>query len=147
MSCIKYFCAMSETNLKSILKSHDLRITDCRMDVMQFFIDTKGALSQGDLESKFTQYDRVTLYRTLHSFLDSGILHKIPNESGTATYGLCHDTCTPDHHMHNHIHFKCNQCGQIECLDDKEVPNVSVPIGYKVEGVNLIVDGVCVECA
>ncbi len=138
---------MSQENLKSILKSHELRITDCRLDVMQFFLNEKGALSQGDLENQFTQYDRVTLYRTLNSFLDSGILHKIPNETGTATYGLCHDTCSPDHHDHNHIHFKCNSCGQIECLDEKVVPKVTVPTGYQIDGVNMIVDGICATCA
>ena len=132
---------------RNILKSHKLRITDCRLDVIQFFMSKKSALSLGDLEGEFKQYDRVTLYRTLNSFLEAGILHKIPNENGTATYGLCHDTCTPDHHIHNHIHFKCNTCGQIECLDDKEVPLVSVPKGYTMERVNLIVDGVCAQCA
>lgn len=138
---------MSQENLKSILKSHELRITDCRLDVMQFFLNEKSALSQGDLENQFTQYDRVTLYRTLNSFLDSGILHKIPNETGTATYGLCHDTCSPEHHDHNHIHFKCNSCGQIECLDEKVVPKVTVPAGYQIDGVNMIVDGICATCA
>lgn len=134
-------------DLKQILKTHNLRITDCRLDVMQLFLKEKSALSQGDLESRFSQYDRVTLYRTLNSFLDSGILHRIPNENGTATYGLCHETCTPEHHAHNHIHFKCNNCGQIECLDDKTVPKVTVPSGYEIEHVNLIVDGICAECA
>ena len=134
-------------DFKQILKKHGLRITDCRLDVVQHFLEEKNALSQGDLEHKFKQYDRVTLYRTLNSFLESGILHKIPNESGTATYGLCHDTCGPDHHDHNHIHFKCNTCGQIECLDDREVPVVTIPKGYTMERVNLIVDGICAECA
>lgn len=138
---------MSQDNLKSILKNHSLRITECRLDVIQYFLDEKSALSQGDLENKLTQYDRVTLYRTLNSFLESGILHKIPNETGSATYGLCHDTCSPEHHTHNHMHFKCNNCGQIECLDDKTVPEVTLPLGYQIEGVNLIVDGVCVKCA
>ncbi|MEO9872972.1 Fur family transcriptional regulator [Ekhidna sp.] len=138
---------MSKDNLKSILKNHNLRITDCRLDVVQYFLDEKSALSQGSLENKFTQYDRVTLYRTLNSFLDSGILHKIPNATGVATYGLCHETCSPEHHDHNHIHFKCNTCGQIECLDDKEVPKVTVPIGYQIGAVNMIVDGVCAKCA
>ncbi|WP_436517067.1 Fur family transcriptional regulator [Ekhidna sp. To15] len=132
---------------KDILKSHNLRITDCRIDVVQYFLEEKKALSQGDLESKFTQYDRVTLYRTLNSFLDSGILHKIPNATGVATYGLCHETCSPEHHDHNHIHFKCNNCGQIECLDDKIVPSVTVPTGYHIEAVNMIVDGICAKCA
>ncbi|MEM0939381.1 MAG: transcriptional repressor [Bacteroidota bacterium] len=127
------------------MKDHNLRITDCRLDVIQFFLKERNALSQGDLENKFKQYDRVTLYRTLNSFLASGILHKIPNENGAATYGLCHHTCTPQRHVHDHIHFKCNTCGQIECLDDT-VPNVSVPSGYQIEGVNLIVDGICANC-
>lgn len=138
---------MSQEHLKHILKSHALRVTDCRLDVMQFFLDEKSALSQGDLESKLSQYDRVTLYRTLNSFLESGILHRIPNETGTATYGLCHDTCSPDHHDHNHVHFKCNTCGQIECLDEKVAQSVSVPSGYQVDGINLIVDGICATCA
>ena len=138
---------MTQEDLKSILKSHKLRITDCRLDVIQFFIHEKNALSQGDLENRFPEYDRVTLYRTLNSFLDSGILHKIPNSTGVATYGLCHTTCSPDQHLHNHIHFKCNDCGQIICLDDKKVPDVKVPDGYQIENVNLIVDGVCAACA
>ncbi|MFK7951443.1 MAG: Fur family transcriptional regulator [Ekhidna sp.] len=138
---------MSSDNIKNILKNHNLRITDCRMDVIQFFIDERNAHSQGDLENKFKQYDRVTLYRTLNSFLESGILHKIPNATGVATYGLCHETCSPEQHDHNHIHFKCNNCGQIECLDDETVPMVSLPNGYRIEAVNMIVDGVCAKCA
>ncbi len=138
---------MEDSQLKNILKSRHLRVTNCRLDVLNFFLTSKGALSQGNLESRFSQYDRVTLYRTLNSFLESGILHKIPNNNGTATYGLCHTTCSPGMHDHNHIHFKCNSCGQIECLDDKQVPDVSVPSGYHVENVNLIVDGVCADCA
>ncbi|MEP5613758.1 MAG: Fur family transcriptional regulator [Cyclobacteriaceae bacterium] len=130
-----------------ILRAHSLRVTDCRVDVLQFFLEKKKALSQSDLEYQFKQYDRVTLYRTLNSFLDSGIIHKIPNATGVATYGLCHETCSPDHHDHNHIHFKCNNCGQIECLDDKVVPKVVAPSGYQIESVNMIVDGVCAKCA
>ena len=137
---------MEVSDLKSVLKSHKLRVTDCRLDVIDFFLTKKRALSQSTLEANFSQYDRVTLYRTLHSFLASGILHRIPNENGIATYGLCHTTCTPEGHEHNHIHFKCNSCGEIECLDDKKVPHVSVPDGYSIERVNLIVDGTCAAC-
>lgn len=138
---------MDAQDRKHILKNHGLRITDCRLDVLEYFLSKKKALSQGDLESEFTGYDRVTLYRTLGSFLESGILHKIPNETGTATYGLCHETCGPEDHIHNHIHFKCNECGEIECLDDKAVPQVNIPKGYQAHMVNVIVDGVCLSCA
>lgn len=134
-------------HLQKILASHQLRITECRIHVLEYFINQKTALSQVDLENTFSQYDRVTLYRTLNTFLSSGIIHSIPSSLGAATYGLCHETCSPDHHEHDHIHFKCNNCGQIECLDDKLVPEVSVPNGYQIQAVNLIVDGVCAKCA
>ena len=138
---------MPSDELKSILKKHKLRITDCRTDVLNLFIQKGSALSQGDLEHQLGAYERVTLYRTLNSFLQAGILHKIPNATGVATYGLCHHTCSPNDHNHNHIHFKCNACGQIECLEDKAVPQISVPKGYQIEVVNMIVDGICPSCA
>ncbi|MEQ9404596.1 MAG: transcriptional repressor [Cyclobacteriaceae bacterium] len=132
---------------KVILKNHKLRITNSRLDVIDHFLTMNKALSLGDLEHTFTEYDRVTLYRTLGSFLESGILHKIPNEEGSATYGLCHETCSPEDHTHNHVHFKCNQCGEIACLDGSSVPAVSLPEGYQVSTVNMIVDGLCKNCS
>ncbi len=132
---------------RNILKNHQLSITNCRLGVIDYFLDKKKALSQCHLEAQFRDYDRVTLYRTLGSFLESGILHKIPDETGTAIYGLCHETCTPQDHSHNHIHFKCNKCGETECLDDKVVPEVDLPKGYQIHMVNMIVDGVCLNCA
>ena len=137
---------MELSKRKEILKSHQLKATDCRLDVLEYFISSDFALSQKDLEDKLYQYDRVTLYRTLHSFLESGLVHRIPNDSGMASYGICHDDCTPDAHHDNHLHFKCNECGHIECLEEAKVPKVSLPEGYQVEHTNLIVDGLCESC-
>jgi len=130
--------------LKKILKSHGLRITDGRLDVLNFFMSHKKALSFRNLENEFQSHDRVTLYRTLNSFTENGILHKIPDDSGTVTYGLCHQTCSAEGHQHNHIHFKCTDCGSIECLDQL-IPSISLP-GYKIKEANLILNGVCSEC-
>jgi len=140
------FAHMSESHIQHTLKAHNLRITNCRVDVLQAFQQNPAALSQGVLEDLFPQYDRVTLYRTLNSFLDSGILHKIPNDQGTATYALCQDACSADDHNHDHVHFKCNECGKLECLDEMIELQVKLPSGYQLSQVNLIVDGVCAEC-
>jgi len=132
---------------KEVLRSHSLRITECRLDVIDFFHQQAKALSQNDLEQRFPDYDPVTLYRTLNSFFDASILHKIPSSSGAATYGLYPETNSPETYAHNHIHFKCTSCGQVECLVESAVPAVSVPPGYKIEMVNLVVDGVCAHCS
>lgn len=136
---------MKYSDYKKFLKSHSLRITDSRIDVLEMFFRAKHALSFRDLEEEFDGYDRVTLYRTLSSFISKGILHKIPSEDGFTSYGLCSSECTEISHNHDHVHFKCNICGHIECLSDHHVPKVNLP-GYEVEEQNLIVNGICKMC-
>lgn len=141
-----YFCiVMKYSELKQILKNHQLRVTDCRMDILEYFTVQKRALSIRDLENQFQAYDRVTLYRTLTSFTENGVLHKIPDDSGFATYGLCYSTCSSSEHHHNHLHFKCTVCGNIECIQ-MSVPDVTLP-GYVVHETNLILSGICKACA
>lgn len=136
---------MSKDNeIRNILKSHKLSITAARIDVLKFIISKKSTFSFKDLEEKFKDSDRVTLYRTLNSFTDNGLLHKIPDDSGFTTYGLCHDTCSSEDHNHDHMHFKCSECGTIECLE-LIIPQVKIP-GYKVTEANLILKGTCNNC-
>ena len=137
---------MKYSELKHTLKEHSLRITDCRMDVLEMFLRSTHALSFRDLEDELDTYDRVTLYRTLNSFIDKGVLHRIPDDSGFASYGICHDTCSPEKHHHDHVHFKCDNCGNIECLPKFHVPKIDIP-GYKVHEANLIMSGLCDSCA
>ncbi len=132
------------SKVKQILKSHKLRVTDGRVDILEYFLRQNKTLSFKDLEDEFKELDRVTLYRTLSSFTENGVLHKIPDDSGLATYGLCHDTCSSDDHVHDHMHFKCNECGTTVCLD-QHIPKINVP-GYQVEEANLILKGICKIC-
>jgi len=132
------------SEIKNILKTHKLRVTEGRVDVLEFFIRQNKTLSFRDLEDEFTDSDRVTLYRTLNSFTEHGVIHKIPDDSGFATYGLCHDTCNSEDHNHDHMHFKCNECGTIECLE-QHIPSVKIP-GYHITEANLILKGICKTC-
>jgi len=136
---------MKYSDLKRTLKDHALRITDCRMDVLEMFQRASSALSFRDIEEELTGYDRVTLYRTLNSFIEKGVLHKIPDDSGIARYGACYETCTAHKHLHDHVHFKCEQCGKIECIPNHHVPKMKIP-GYQIHSSSMIVKGYCENC-
>lgn len=104
------------------------------------------ALKQTDLEHKLgNSFDRVTIYRTLNAFLESGIIHKIPDDSGATQYALC-DNCDVHEHHDEHIHFKCTVCNKLECLDHYTVPQFEVPQGYTVKTADLVVTGICADC-
>ncbi len=136
---------MNSVEIIEILKSHKLRITDCRIDTLGVFTESPGAYTFSELEVELNHYDRVTVYRTIHSFVDQGILHRIPDDSGSARYGLCHDTCGPGDHHHDHIHFKCQKCGTLECITGHRVPKVEIP-GYHIREIDLILGGLCRKC-
>jgi len=138
---------MRYSELKNIIKQHKLRVTDCRIDVLGFFLEKQRAISVRDLEENLPIYDRVTLYRTLNSFIENGLAHKIPDDSGFASYGLCHSTCTSSAHHHNHIHFKCTSCGTVECIDQEiQLPDYTLPGNYRYSEVEIIVNGTCGRC-
>ena len=136
---------MKDTAVKQILQSHELRITPCRTELLDFFSKDKRAYSIPELEAVFAHFDRVTLYRTIAVFEEKGILHAVPDLNGVAKYGSCFETCKPGVHEHRHLHFKCSDCGEINCLDvDMELKPV-LP-GYIVKDVQMIVSGICKTC-
>ena len=136
---------MESVDVKDILKNHKLRVTDGRKEILNYFLQKENALSYKDLEDRFNTLDRVTLYRTLQAFTDKGVLHKIPNESGSVMYGVCFDTCEPEKHIHDHVHFSCEKCGKIECVE-MPMPSISIP-GYLVKDINLMITGICTACS
>lgn len=140
-----FLCSqMKIDRIDDILKSHQLRITETRREVLSYFLEQQHALSHKDLESNFKTYDRVTLYRTLNSFTEKGVLHRVGDDTGMVSYAVCFDTCAPKEHNHDHMHFKCDECGQLECLD-QHIPELQVA-GYQIREVNLVINGLCKSC-
>jgi Fur family transcriptional regulator, ferric uptake regulator len=132
---------------KSILKEFSLRNTSCREEILQVFLNKNFALSHADIENKLSEnFDRVTIYRTLKTFLDKGIIHKVLDDEGTTKYALCKEACAHHEHHHEHVHFKCIQCGLTNCLEDIQIPLLQLPDGYSRIETNLLVQGICQLC-
>ena len=133
--------------LPALLKGHKLRTTSSREEILRLFIDRGRALSYTDIEQEVSAaFDRVTVYRTLKSFLDHGVIHKVLDDGGSLKYALCNEHCQEPEHHHDHVHFKCNVCGETHCLQDVDVPSVKLPRGYKVSEINLLMRGTCQKC-
>jgi Fur family transcriptional regulator, ferric uptake regulator len=130
-----------------LLKSFRLRSTPTRLEILYLFLKKDYALSHGDIESEIAEdIDRVTVYRTLKTFSDRGLIHKVLDDGGGLKYALCSEACSTTQHRHEHVHFKCTQCGQTNCLDI-EIPAVKLPKGYHPKEVNLLIQGTCQNCS
>lgn len=148
MSSRKANSLIKEDQALGLLKQRQLSITEGRKRILQLFLDKEGALSHGDIEKKAGEtFDRVTIYRTLQTFVDKGLIHTIPSADNSIRYALCKDECADGHHRHHHVHFLCGTCGQTFCLDEVATPTVKLPRGYLVKEIELLAKGICRTCS
>lgn len=133
--------------VKEVLSSYNLKSTICRNEVLDLLLQSDHALAQSEIEKHVDKnHDRVTVYRTLKTFLDKGLVHKVLDDEGTTKYALCNE-CAKDHHNHEHVHFKCEKCGQTLCLDEIAIPRIKLPNGFIISEKNLLIQGICEKCS
>lgn len=135
------------TGVTHILKQNRLSITSSRQKILDLFLSSVGALSHADIEKNTNEsFDRVTVYRTLQTFVEKGIIHLIPTTDNSIKYALCKNDCAPGHHHDNHVHFICGECEKTICLDDVNIPFVKLPEGFIPNRSEMVVTGICEEC-
>ena len=143
----KLALTQSDVQVDILLKRNSLSITGSRKKILQLFLEEAGALAHGDIEKKAGEkFDRVTIYRTLQTFVDKGIIHTIPTADNSIRYALCKDECSEGHHQDHHIHFVCINCNNTYCLDDVVTPDIKLPKGYTAAQVEVVVEGICKKC-
>jgi Fur family ferric uptake transcriptional regulator len=138
---------MQNHNFETLLEKHNLKKTGPRLKVLSMLSSKKVATSQPDLEGVMNDIDRVTLYRILNAFEEKGIIHKVFDLNGTANYAMCSSNCGENHHHDEHLHFNCTVCKNVYCLDELNLPELSLPAGFKAESFTLYAAGLCPKCS
>ena len=130
-----------------LLRSHGLKRTPIRIEILEVFMNHDVALSAMVLLEKLPkERDRVTIYRALSSFEDSGIIHRASEDQTGIKYALCSEHCSTESHQDRHAHFLCEECNETYCLQNVKIPDVAVNDGFKVSGMNFVLNGVCRNC-
>lgn len=132
--------------LEALLSAKQIKPTAMRLLVLDYLLQQPAAVSLQHLEAGFQHADRVTLYRTLKTFEEKGLVHAIQDGSGTARYALCPETCSGEGHHDLHLHFYCTHCRETYCLPTTRVPEVALPNNFIAEEFSLTAKGICDRC-
>ncbi|MEN7551654.1 transcriptional repressor [Rapidithrix thailandica] len=121
------------------------RNTQSKQEILNVLKESGKALSHDMIQSEIpSKTDRATIYRVLNRFCDDGITHRIVGDDGKQYFALCLD-CSQKKHKHNHFHFRCIECGKVECLENEIT--VPLPEGYVSQSFNGLISGLCKDCS
>lgn len=137
--------------MEEFLKSKNIRVTSFRTQVLEVFTTQSHAIELSNIEEALGNHDRITLYRTLKTFLDKGIIHEIALPGENKKMALCESNCKHSKdddpiHNHEHIHFQCLKCGEVKCLSEVNFPKVKIP-GFEIQQLNISAKGHCDSCS
>ncbi len=129
------------------LLRHGLRQTPVRRAVLAAVSGKGYALTGAEIEQEIgSATDRITLYRTLKSFEQSGLIHRVIDDTDVLRYAACSIECSAGAHFDNHVHFKCGVCSHTYCLSQVAIPVVQLPGGFQAERRDFLLSGVCQFC-
>jgi Fur family ferric uptake transcriptional regulator len=133
-----------------VLRAHGLRRTAPRIAVLATLQPVRGHLSVAEIHQRLLESDdaeaslpdMATVYRTVTTLVEAGVLHALPVEGGVTTYGIAENP---------HHHAVCTRCGTII-----EVParQLSSALEHAIEGssftlsdrAGLTLHGLCPKC-
>jgi Fur family ferric uptake transcriptional regulator len=145
---------------RQVLKDASLYCTEARIAILQVLMQAARPLRQDQIAAQLARdptqrgisplgaplraLNKVTVYRTLESLIDVGLVHRAFTYKRAWYFELA-DHCT-EHQCHPH--FTCTNCGVTHCLTDILLPLAKVSQkGFVVNRQQVRLEGLCPACA
>jgi len=135
-----------DAQAREMLKTAKLYLTRSRVAIVKILLKTAAPLTQDQIAATLRpkHLDKVTVYRTLSSLLEAGLVHKAYLDKRAWHFELANN-CTS---RQCHPHFTCTNCGSIHCLMDMSVPMLkSSHKGFIISRQQVRLEGLCPACA
>lgn len=132
--------------LEKILAERNIKPTANRLLVLKAMLGFKSAFSLGDMEQELETIDKSTLSRVIRLFHENLLIHSIDDGSGSVKYSVCRSDCTCSV-GDLHVHFYCDKCKHTYCIESVAIPDLLLPAGFRVDGVNFVLKGLCGDCS
>jgi Fur family ferric uptake transcriptional regulator len=131
---------------RRILKSAKLYCTAGRVAVLRILLKADKPLRQDEIAGRLgkKRFDKITIYRTLESLLEVGLVHKAFLDERARHFELARN-CSE---TQCHPHFTCTSCGKTHCLTEMAIPKVKgTHKGFLIHRQQTRLEGLCPACA
>lgn len=130
------------STVRDEIRDHGARVTGARVRLLELLRGADTALSHAEIEERARNLvvDRVTIYRVLDWLVERGLAHRIAGPDRVWRFS------TGASPTGGHAHIHCTQCGRTVCMGEIAQPELRLPKGFKLESVELKVNGLCASC-
>ena len=125
--------------MNDLFKNNGIKKTEQREKLLKIIKNSKVPLTAEDIFKKTTDISLATIYRTLETFCEKGVLNKISVTDDERRY---YELAT-DIHRHYAV---CLKCKKMEYVNVCPVHDVSLD-GFRITGHRLELYGYCNNCA
>jgi Fur family peroxide stress response transcriptional regulator len=131
-----------EQHLTEWLGTTGLRLTPQRQQVYDVLLQKRDHPTAEEVfiraKKAMPEISHATVYNCLDALVKSGLARQVQLERGATRF------CP---NMHEHGHFHCSDCGMIYDVNlPHELPSVAVPRGFRADGFDVTIHGLCAEC-
>lgn len=131
---------------RHMLKEAKLYCTEARVAILKVFMEAGGPLRQDQIAGWLESHtpNKVTVYRTLDSLVEAGLVHRAFTQNRAWHFELA-DHCSE---KQCHPHFTCTNCGVTRCMMDVSLPMAQIhQKGYVINRQQVRLEGLCPACA
>lgn len=129
--------------LKTELSQHNIKLSYQRLKILEYLMENRTHPSvdtiYNDLKDTITTLSRTTIYNTVNSLVDAGLLRAVVSSANEVHYDI---------YTANHAHFECQKCHKLIDLeyDFDALPKPAGLDGCTVTETSLLFLGVCPDC-
>ena len=128
-----------------ILKNAGLSRTQARVQCLKLLSANHCILSNEEIHKALSKFkiDLVTVYRTMQTFVEAGLVERVNLADGIARFELSVDE------SHHHHHVVCRTCNKIEIIEHcfgKELNKMAARLGFFEIKHSLEFYGICRSC-
>lgn len=130
---------------RQMLKDAELYCTEARIAILKVLMQTSRPLRQSQISKQLADktLNKVTIYRTLESLVEVGLVHRAFMQKRSWHFELSNH-CSK---TQCHPHFTCLNCGRIHCLTDIPIPMTQSPYkGFIIQRQQVRLEGLCPAC-
>ena len=131
---------------RRMLKAAQLYCTEARIAILNVLMQAPSPLRQNQVAARLETktLNKVTIYRTLETLVEVGLVHRAFMHKRAWHFELAHQ-CSE---TQCHPHFTCLNCGQTHCLTGVSVPMAESPYqGFVISRQQVRLEGMCPVCA